>query len=141
MHDGIYLDSKDSDFTFLSNNTMFKRSAAFFDAKGSSIKMAHRNSEENLEFFYFIDNNYVPSDYRNLGLSDKSSLYYTVKLLNNTYSENTISGVATLENPIQCMDSVSQTNVNVSMLILCLTGVLIILGTLPFVLSLKQLIA
>ena len=51
-----------------------------------------------------------------------------------------LSGNGTTKFPINCMDYVTQTNIYLNKSILKLTGFLIILGSIPFVASLRQLL-
>lgn len=90
-----------------------------FDKYNGDLIMSGQKSYENFEFFYALN-------YSLFG--DFENKYYL------------ISGNATPEYPIRCMDYVTETNVSINKSLLRLTGILIILDSFPFVTSLKRLI-
>ncbi|VVB95539.1 Uncharacterised protein [uncultured archaeon] len=89
-----------------------------FDKYNGDVIVSGQQSYENFQFFYSLN-------YSLFG--DFENKYYL------------ISGNATPE-PIRCMDYVTETNVSINKSLLRLTGILIILGSFPFVTSLKHLI-
>lgn len=90
-----------------------------FEKYTGYLMTSGQQSYENFEFFY------------ELGYS------FSGDIENKDYQ---IHGNATTMYPIRCMDYVSETNVSINKSLLRLTGIMIILGSFPFVISLKQLI-
>lgn len=70
---------------------------------------------------------------------DNFELNYLLEYSSFEYNYS-IEGIADPKYPIRCMDYATETNVNISKLVLRLTGALIILGAFPFVAALKQLL-
>lgn len=90
--------------------------------------------------FYFGDDHFLtsgPYTYNTLEFTYYLDYSLVGDVENKEYS---IHGNATPQIPIICMDSVTDTNVSINKSLLRLTGVLIILGSISFVISLRQLL-
>ena len=72
--------------------------------------------------------------------NDQFEFFYVLESWNYSNGKRAFAIRGKTDTVLRCMDPVTKTNVDIGKLVYRLTGVLIILGTFPFIISLKKIL-
>jgi len=118
---------------------LYESNSAFYHANGKEFNVA-QFSKTNLSDFQLCYSFGDSLKLLKLNSNNEFEIYYLLKINDEKNRIFEIKGKTDLESPIRCANDIESTNIRINKSILFLTGWLIILGSVPFSISLKELL-